>query len=111
VQRLLAERATQVAEVAQMNTANWAEEVCAIAFSDVGDLLELDGSLRSLASLPRHVRAAISSVKVTPDGKVIEYKFWDKLGALNTIARHLGLFEKDNAQARPNILVKIELVG
>jgi hypothetical protein len=38
---------------------------------------------------------------------VIEYKFWDKLGALQAMARHLRLFEHDNAQQRPNVLVKV----
>jgi hypothetical protein len=42
---------------------------------------------------------------------VIEYKFWDKNVALQTMARHLGLFEKDNRQIAENIRVRIELVG
>jgi hypothetical protein len=48
---------------------------------------------------------------VTPDGRVIEYKFWDKRGALQTMARHLGLFERDNSQKVAPVLVRIELVG
>jgi phage terminase small subunit len=111
VRHLLAERAQEVAEQAEMSTATWAAELRAIAFSSVGDIIAPDGQLIPVALLPRHVQAAISSVKVTPDGKVIEYKFWDKPGALQTMARHLGLFERDNTQKVAPVLVKIELVG
>ena len=111
VQALLAKRAKEIAELVEMNTQNGAEELRAIAFSDVGDLVDDRGKPIPMSELPPHVRAAISSVKVTPDGKVIEYKFWDKPGALQTMARHLGLFEKDNARQQPPVLVKVELVG
>ena len=41
----------------------------------------------------------------------MEYRFWDKVGALTVMARHLGLFERDNAQQRSDIRVTVELVG
>jgi phage terminase small subunit len=111
VQDMLAPRAKQIAELAEMSTEAWARELRAISFSRVGDLLGPDGKLAPLAKLPDHVQAAISSVKATPDGEAIEYKFWDKGAALVTMARHLGLFERDNAQVKPDIKVLIELVG
>ena len=111
VQALLAKRAKEIAELVEMNTQNGAEELRAIAFSDVGDLVDDRGKPIPMSELPPRVRAAISSVKVTPDGKVIEYKFWDKPGALQTMARHLGLFERDNTQKVAPVLVKVELVG
>lgn len=110
VKRLLAERAKQVAKLAEMNTASWAVELRAVAFSNVGDLFDAEGKLIPLTRLPRHVQAALSSVKVTNDGSVLEYKFWDKAAALNIMARHLGLFERDNAQ-QSDITVRVELVG
>ena len=109
VKRQIAERARQVAELAEMNTANWAAELCAVAFANVGDLFGPDGKPIPLAQLPRHVQAALTLVKVTSDG-VIECKFVDKVGALNIMARHLGLFEKDNGQ-QSDIVVRVELVG
>jgi phage terminase small subunit len=111
VQRMLEARSQRVAELAEMNTANWARELRAIAFSTIGDLVGPDGKLRPVQDLPAHTLAAISSIKATPDGRAIEYKFWDKNVALQTMARHLGLFEKDNAQLKENIRVVIELVG
>jgi len=111
VQDMLAARATRVAELAEMNTETWARELRAIAFSRLGDLLGPDGKLLPLRELPDHVQAAISSVKATPDGHALEYKFWSKSDALTTMARHLGLFERDNAQQKSDIRVVIVPMG
>jgi phage terminase small subunit len=114
VQRLLAARSREVAELAQMNTENWAAWLCAVAFSDIGELFDGDGKLLPVPRLPPHVRAAISSVKVRrteEKDEVVEYKFWDKVSALTVMARHLGLFERNNVQQQSDIRVTIELVG
>jgi hypothetical protein len=110
VQRLLAARAQQVAELAGMNTENWAAELRAVAFSRVGDLFGPADMLMSPVLLPGHVQASVSKVKFSPEGRVIEYRFWDKTAALQIMARHLGLFERDNAQ-QSDIKVLVELVG
>lgn len=109
VQLLLAARAEKVAELAELNTENWAAELRAVLFSRVGDLYGPDGELVPPALLPRHVQAAISGVTATPAGAT-KYKFWDKCAALQIVARHLGLFERDNAQ-QSDIKVRVELVG
>jgi phage terminase small subunit len=111
VQDMLAARAKRVAELAGMNTENWARELRALAFSRIGDILGPGGKLRPLATLPDHVQAAIASVKATPDGTALEYKFWNKNGALTTMARHLGLFERDNAQQKSDVRIVLELLG
>lgn len=108
VKALLAERAQKVASIAEMNTENWARELKATAFSRAGELFGPDGKLIPLHSLPDHVQAALH-VKVN-DGAV-EYQLRDKMAALNTMARHLGLFEKDNGQQAPDVRVRVELVG
>ncbi len=111
VQDMLAARAKRIAELAEMSTEAWARELRALAFSSVGNLVGPDGKLLPVQHLPAPTLAAISSVKVTPDGSVIEYKFWDKTAALESMARHLGLFEKNNRQVGENIRVRVELVG
>jgi hypothetical protein len=114
VQHLIATRAERVAELAEMNTATWARELRAVAFSDIGKLFDGDGKLIPVPHLPAHVRAAISSVKVHTTKEratIVEYKFWDKCTALQTMARHLGLFERDTAQTKQDIHVRVELVG
>ena len=111
VRLLVSARAQKVAELAEMSTEAWAREVRAIAFSNIGDLVGPDGTLLPIGLLPAPVRAAIASVKVTPNGQTIEYKFWNKNQALETIGKHLGLFERDNAHLRSDIRVNVVLVG
>jgi phage terminase small subunit len=76
------------------------EEYRRLGFSDVGALFDGKGKLRPLTDLPRDVRAAIASVKVTKknltvgDGQmddVVEVKLWDKTRALESLAKYYGL--------------------
>lgn len=76
------------------------EEYRRLGFSDVGSLFDELGRLKPLKDLPREVRAAIASVKVTKknltvgDGlqdDVVEIKLWDKVRALESLAKHFGL--------------------
>lgn len=108
VKLLLAARAEKLAELAELTTANWAAELRAVLHSNVGDLYGPDGAIIPLHLLPRHVQSAISGIRTTKDG--LEYKFWDKCSAMTIVARHLGLFEKDNSQ-QSDITVRVELVG
>jgi phage terminase small subunit len=109
VQSLIAERAQKVAEQTEMSTSRWAAELSAVAFANVGDLYDAEGELLPVAQMPRHVQAALTPIRITSDGEV-EYRFLDKVAALVTMARHLGLFERDNAQ-QSDITVRVELVG
>ena len=111
VRSLVSARARQVAELAEMTTETWARDLRAIAFSTIGDLVGPDGKLRPLRDLPAHTLAAISSVKVTPDGTVIEYKFWNKNQALETMGKHLGLLSRDDEQSRSDVRVNVVLIG
>jgi hypothetical protein len=114
VQAILAASARRVSELADMNLANWAAELRAVVFSRSGDVYGDDGQLVPVAQLPAHVQSAIASIKVrtTADGdQIVEYKRWSKTAALEIMARHLGLYEKDNAQQKSDILVRVELVG
>lgn len=75
------------------------QELAKIGFSDVSDLLNLDGnalSVRAPSEIPKDARKAISSVKVRKDAndesEIIEFKFWDKLSALEKLGKHLGMW-------------------
>jgi phage terminase small subunit len=106
VKRAIGERARRLSELSEMTSVNWARELSCIAFSRIGDVYDPDtGVLLPPHLLPPHVQSAVSSF----DGE--RYRFHDKNAALTTIGKHLGLFERDNAQLRPDIKVRIELVG
>ena len=75
------------------------EELRRIAFSDVGEMFDEAGQLRNIEDLPPEVRSALSSLKIVrktgggPDSGacVYELKLWDKLKALEILAKHFGL--------------------
>jgi hypothetical protein len=119
-------RSRKVSEAAEMTTENWAREVRALAFFRVGELYDAEGCLIPIHLLPDHVQAAIASFEVITDVRDTEtaagattsrtinttrIRPAEKTGALGLMARHLGLFEKDNTQVRENVRVVVELVG
>jgi len=81
-------------------------ELANIAFFNVADLYDDDGKLLPGHKIPRHATAALTTIKErviqTLDGgeKVIdrEYKISTRETSLDMLARHLGLYEKDNGQ-------------
>lgn len=76
-------------------------ELACIAFSNKQDLVDADGNEIPLHLLPDHVARAISNLKisVTVDKKdedafpnrIIEVSQWNKLEALNLLAKHVGI--------------------
>lgn len=67
-----------------------------IAFNTLPNVADFNGlivSAEDAKSLPPEVTACIKSIKMTPNGVVIELH--DKIGALNSLARCMGMF-KDN---------------
>lgn len=118
---IIAERTAAVIEQAVLNTDRWAKEMASIGHFDPGELYDDDGHLIPLHLLPEHVRRAVASVKTEhrtvgrgEDREVIttqEVKLNDKNTALANIGRHLGAFDKDNAQKIVAIQVNIQLVG
>jgi hypothetical protein len=84
---------------------------------DVADLYNEDGTLVGTHKLPRRVTKAISKIRVverkTDAGvveRVTEITFFDKNAALTTIAKHLGLFERDNKQKAESLQLVVNFV-
>lgn len=76
-------------------------ELARIGFSDPRELVDSEGRLIPLQDLPEDVARSISSVKLRTtkdkDGKpvtTVEVRFWDKLRALELLAKHLGLLHE-----------------
>lgn len=81
-------------------------ELLLIARSDIGDILDFTDTvpkLRPCKDIPAHARKAISSIKVKAykegrgenavEVEVTEFKLWDKLGALDKLAKYLKLLD------------------
>lgn len=83
-------------------------EIAASAFFNVAELYDEDGKLLPATKLPVHTVRAISKIKekvlqVGDNGeRVLErsYEMNNKLNALDMLAKHLGLYEKDNDQKK-----------
>lgn len=72
-------------------------EIARLAFSDPRRLVKDSGAMVPFHELDDDTAAAIASVEVDEYGKV-KYKLWDKGAAQEKLAKHLGLYEKDNGQ-------------
>lgn len=93
-----------------------------IVFSDSRKLYREDGSLKSPSEWDDDTAGFVAGLKVTEEyegrgedrqlvGYTKEVKQWDKLAAIDKAMKHLGLFEKDNAQRAPNLQMQIVAVG
>lgn len=98
-----------------VNQENIVQELAAIAFSNIGDMLRsrpiLDAvqknqpqvlqrtefELEDLTALTRQKLSAISEVIFTTDGNV-RIKMYDKIAALDKLSRILGLYERSIAE-------------
>jgi phage terminase small subunit len=80
-----------------------------IGFSDIRHLLTPGGNLKPPGEWDDDTAAAVSSIKVRAlfgEGKdgvgqigtLTEVKLWDKGAALDRLMKHLGMYERDNAQ-------------
>lgn len=87
-----------------------------IAFSDVRNILTVDGGLKSIDEIDNDTAGAIASIESFDEyskdgseklGTNRKIKLHDKLRALEALSKHLGLFEKDNEQKKADIQINI----
>ena len=84
------------------------EELAGIAFADFTDFVQVEEGGVMVApsrSLTKAQRAAVASIKDT--GKGVELKLYDKQRALELLAKHLGLFDRED-EPEP---VRVELAA
>lgn len=90
-------------------------EICRIAYGNLPDLFNANGTLKKLDELSDDQKALLSSVeseeisKGKKKGSVKKIKIWDKTKALEMLAKHFGLFEKDNSQ-KPAVVITDKIV-
>lgn len=94
------------------------QEIAKIAFADIRNYYTGDDRLKAVTDLDDNEAAALASVKTYEEysqSEVIginkEIKMYSKLDGLEKLARHLGLYEKDNSQKGGEVKeLKIEIV-
>lgn len=124
VQQIINERSREVAEKAELTTNGTLGALKQIMDFDPAEMYDANGSMIPIHKLPKHVRMALQSMKgtslhldATDDSEErllflpSEIKAYSRLDAIDKAMRHLGLFEKDNAQKSENVMIAVEIVG
>lgn len=100
-----------------LNAERVLNEVRRVAFADMRKLYRPDGTLKSPAEWDDDTAAmvaAVESVEIAGEKDATLYtkkvKLWDKNSALEKAMKHLGMFERDNAQRSENIQIQIAVV-
>lgn len=94
------------------------DEYSKIAFSDIRELYSGDNQLLDIRQIDDNTAGSVSSVEVDEMtdryGNIIGYtkkvKLHNKLAALDSLGKVLGIFEKDNDQSR-NIITNVVNLG
>jgi phage terminase small subunit len=120
VQALIEEHREHIQRRTEITADRVLSELHAMATVNLSDLVDADGNLRPLHTLPRHVSAAITGMKVVvkhqpgqslaqplPIERIHDIKL-DKGQALDKLMRHLGLFERDNRQQQGGLAEALE---
>jgi phage terminase small subunit len=124
VQKYLSERQQQLQADTGITQKRVLEEYAKIAFSDIRKFYTIDGALKPIHDLDDDSAAILAGVEVMEEkvsdpaadevivvGQVKKIKTWDKVKALDSLARHLGMFGKDNEQKKVVVQVgKMEVI-
>ena len=112
IQDAIQKRRNQLEESTNITAERVRQEIAKIAFSDIRNILTVDGGLKDTSEWDDETASAIASIKsfdVTDRdsgekmGTNREVKMYDKLAALRDLAKMLGMFEQDNKQKQPEI--------
>ena len=102
----------KLSKISGLNAERTIREIARRAYFDPKNLFAEDGTLKRVVDLDDDTRAAINIEQEYKDGElVLKIKTCDKDAALQAAAKHLGLFEKDNAQRAPSLAIQIVTVG
>ena len=98
------EVAKGVTERLEISVERVLTELARIGFSDIRKLFTAQGKLIDVTKLDADTAAAISSIEVVTQANSdkVEYvhkiRTYDKRGPLESLGKHLGIFEADNLQ-------------
>lgn len=94
MRRYISELQQDAAARAGITRASVLAQISRIATSDIGNLIAADGRVPPPDQIDPDTRAAIDAMTIDEYG-CIEYRFANKLAALEMLARHHGLYEPE----------------
>lgn len=111
IQEYLSKRQLELQEATGVTSKRVIEEYAKIAFFDLRKAYTVDGSLKSVSEFDDDTAGAISGIDIYEEritdvasgenitiGTTKKIKLHDKIRALDSLGRHLGIFEEDNKQ-------------
>ena len=115
VQQAIQARQAELARRYAVGVENTIDALAAMSFFDPLDFFEENGHLRDLADVPLQARMALSGFKVrrvvvdrdAPPEEIIEIRFLDRGANVERLMKHLGLFERDNRQNKPDPIAEL----
>ena len=117
VQQRVKDLMAKAAAANDITTERVLKEVARLAFMDIRKLVRPDGTPKPMTEIDDDTAAAIAGLEVATVGnmemgvgEILKFKLADKKGALDMLMRHLGAYERDNAQ-KPSEIREIRLVG
>ncbi|HVA13450.1 MAG TPA: terminase small subunit [Stellaceae bacterium] len=102
---LVAKGKEQIAAKRRLSADRVLEELGRMAFSNMRDYVDWgpEGmTLRDKSLLDADETAAVADIQRKGNGQVVRLKLYDKLAALNALARHLGMIGGKTALAPPD---------
>lgn len=76
-----------------------------MAFADLGEIVEKNGTPKPLYKIPRHIRMAITEVEI--EGKRVKYKVGGKLKALEILSK-IARLQNDNNEINISLITEEE---
>lgn len=120
VQSRVQELQTRVLEKFDISAERLLLEQSRIALFDFRKLFTPDGRLINPVDMPDDVAAVVSSVKVSRVKRnledegvedIVEMKLWNKNNSIDSLFKHVGLYEKHNAQRKMDLAEILEEIG
>lgn len=100
VQKLMDKRSDRI----EITADRVLQEIAKIAFNNIQDYIDEGNVIKDLKSIPKDHAASVESIKIIEteweggSKTSTSFKLHSKDSALEKLARHLGIFEKDNNQ-------------
>lgn len=72
---------------------------------NMADFYDKEGKLKNISDLPKEFTRCIQEIQLTKAGT--KYKFYSRTDAIEKLAKHLGFYEKDNKQSKPEVNIHL----
>ena len=116
IQEYLSQRQQELQEATGINQKRVLEEYAKVAFADIRNYYDENSMLLPIREIGDQAAGALAGIEVdqlwaatmagrVQIGETKKIKVYDKVKALDSLARHLGMFGKDNEQSKPVVQI------